>query len=180
MQHRSSSQVLHPQPTTALALELCCHMGNQRNCTFFNQLCLKNNWTHMVLPHLLFSVSFTSPSCGHAWSQASSSHLQHELLLLLPSPGHCSQTSYRDPYNSCSKDLDPSSWHKAQPDPGPRAGSNTGPSAAPGKLVWVTWLWVKVHEQEILNKNCPCSCSPSPVKVSNAVHSTLAARSWCP
>lgn len=74
-----------PSASTALALELCCHMGSQRrNCTLLNQLCLKNNWTHMVLPHLFFTVSFTNPSCGHAWSQASCSHLQHELLLLLP------------------------------------------------------------------------------------------------
>lgn len=98
----------------------------------------------MVLPHLFFTVSFTSPSRGHAWSQGSCSHLQHKLLLLLPSPGHCSQTSYRGVLKVLLQDdLDPSSWHKAQPDPGPRAGSNTG------KLVWVTWLWVKVREQEI-------------------------------
>lgn len=65
-----------------------------------------------------FTVHFTKPSRGHAWSQAPCSHPQHELLLLPPSPGHCSQTSCRDPHNSCSG--------------GPRAGSNTGPTAAPG------------------------------------------------
>lgn len=125
--HRSSSQVLHPQPSTALALELCCHMANQRrNCTFCNQLCLKKNWTHMVLPHLFFKVNFINPSHGHGWSQGLCSHPQHELLLLLPSPGHCSQI-----LQGPLQDLQPSSRHKAQPDPGPRAGSRTGPSAAP-------------------------------------------------
>lgn len=58
----------------------------------------------MVFPHFFFTVNFTNASHGCAWSQASCSYPQHELLLLLPSPGHCSQTSYREgPYNSCSK-----------------------------------------------------------------------------
>lgn len=95
-------QILHLQPSTALALELCCHMESQRE-TFGTQLCLKNNWTHLVLPHCSFTVNFTHPSHGHAWPQASCSHPQPELLLLLPSPGHGSQMSNKVSSNSCSR-----------------------------------------------------------------------------
>lgn len=154
-----------PSASTALALKLCCHMGNQRrNCTFFNQLYLKNNWTHMVLPHLcFFMVNFTNPSRGHAWSQVSLFSPPARAPFAAPYPRSLLTDVLQGPLQFLlQEDLDPSSWHKAQPDPGLRAGSNTGPSAAPGKLVWVTWLWVKVREQEILNKNCPCSCLPLP------------------
>lgn len=156
MQHRC--QFSGPAPAAVHSLgsgTLLPHGRSKEKQYLVNQLCLKNNWTHMVLPHLFFTVNFTNPSHGRAWPQASCFRPQHELLLLLPSTGHCSQTSSKGHYNSCSKrTCTPASRHKAQPNPGPRAGSNTGPSAAPGKLVWVTWLWVKVCEQEVLNKNC--------------------------
>lgn len=46
----------------------------------------------MVLPHLFFTVNFSNHSRGCAWVQGSFSHPQPELLLLLPSSGHCSDS----------------------------------------------------------------------------------------
>lgn len=147
----ASSQVLHPQPSTALALELCCQHGKSKEklCTFISQFCLKNNWAHMVLPHLFFTVNITSPcpwpclATGILFSPPTRAPLaapfRRSLLTgILQGPLPC----------LLQGNLHPCSWHKAQPDPGPRAGSNTGPSAAPGWLVWV-----KVCEREVLNKN---------------------------
>lgn len=116
--------------------------------------CLNNNWTHLVLPHLFFTVNFTNATHGHRHpvcppTRATLAALFPRSLLtdILPGPLQF----------VLQEDLYPSSWHKAQPDP--------GPSAALGKLVWMTWLWVKVCEQGVLNKNsvcCPCSCLPLP------------------
>lgn len=109
----------------------------------------------------------------------------HELLLLLLSADRCSQTSSKHHfYNSCSKrTCTPAHGTKPSLTWGQGLAAITGPSAAPGKLAWVTWLWVKVCEQEVLNKKlfaAPAPASPSPVKVSNTIHSMLAARRWCP
>lgn len=152
-------------------------MGNQRrNCTFINQFCLKNNWTHMVLPHLFF---YSELHCSLAMLG-----LRPPVLTPNMSYSCCSLPqviAHRHPPRTIQcllqEELYPSSWHKAQPDRGPRAGSNTEPSAAPGKLLWVTW-----PVNRSLNKNSavPAPASPSPVKVSNAVHSRLAAKRWCP
>lgn len=104
MQHRC--QFSGPAPSAVHSLgsgTLLPHGRSKEKQYLVNQLCLKNNWTHMVLPHLFFTVNFTNPSHGHAWPQASCFRPHHELLLLLPSTGHCSQTSSKGHYNSCSK-----------------------------------------------------------------------------
>lgn len=149
LQHRSSSQVLHPQPSTALALELCCYMANQRrNSAFLNQLSLKNNVTHVVLSDLFFyselhqSQSWPCLVTGILFSPPALAPLA------APFPGSLLTDILRDPYDSCSK-RSPSSWHKAQPDPGPRAGSSAGPSSAPRGAVLGESLWTGDFKQKL-------------------------------